>query len=399
MSTDSTNLDQSAPVYEESAEELYENAPCGYLSTSVDGRILKVNQTLTQWIGCDREELTGGKRFADLLTIGGKIFYETHFALLLQMHGEVGEVALDLLCNGGNVLPAFVSAVQKRDAAGTPVVNRITVFNATDRRRYERELLLARKRAEDAASELSRVNADLSRSNAALLKANEDLGQFAYAASHDLQEPLRTMKTYAQLLARRNQETLDVDAKTFVNGIVEGSSRMQMLISDLLAFSQAQGSSLVLRRSDMNQTLEVSLSNLKSAIAETEAAVTHDKLPVVTIDAARIAQVFQNLVGNAIKYRKPDEAPRVHISAEKPASNEWLVSVEDNGLGFEPSYADQIFGMFKRLHGRDIPGTGIGLAICKKIIESHGGRIWATSAPGKGSRFSFTIPAVPEPGR
>ena len=382
---------QPNPLPGETAEELYENAPCGYLSTTPDGRICRANQTFADWMGVPRSELIG-RRFLDLLTIGGRIFYETHFALMLRMHGDVKEIALDLTAADGRVLPALVTAVQKRDASGNPVLNRITVFNAAERRLYEKELLAARKRAEEAAAELARVNAELSRSNAALLKANEELGQFAYAASHDLQEPLRTMTTYAQLLARRYREVLDDQAQGFVTNIVEGSRRMQSLISDLLAFSQAQGSNLVFRPTHLGQVLDAALGNLRAAIEESKAVVTHDDLPYLTVDAARISQVFQNLVGNAIKYRKPDEAPRVHVSARRNADERWEITVRDNGLGFDAGYAEQIFGMFKRLHGKDIPGTGIGLAICKKIVESHGGRIWAVSQPGVGSAFVFTLP-------
>jgi PAS domain S-box-containing protein len=372
------------PHYEESAEELYENAPCGYLSTTPDGRIVRVNQTLLNWLGSERQSLLCGRRFSELLTIGGKIFYETHFALLLQMHGSVSEIALDLICKQGSTLPALVNAVQKRDESGIPLVNRITVFNATERRRYERELISAKKKAEDAAAELVR-------SNAALLKANEELGQFAYAASHDLQEPLRTMTTYAQLLGRRYRDALDGNGADFIENIVQGSHRMQALIGDLLAFSQVQGGHLVLRATDMEQTLGIALANLRSSIEESGATITHDKLPVLTMDAAHISQLLQNLIGNTIKYRKPSAPPRVHVSAEK-LQQEWIFGVHDNGLGFDPAYAEQIFGMFKRLHGRDIPGTGIGLAICKKVVDSHGGRIWATSQPGIGSSFFFSIP-------
>jgi PAS domain S-box-containing protein len=391
MSEDQGDASQFGRAFEESTEELYENAPCGYLSTTPDGSIVKVNQTFAGWIGYERWELTSGMRFAELLTIGGRIFYETHFAPLLHLHGQVGEIALDVVCRQGSVMPTFINAVQRRDAAGKPVLHRITIFNATDRRGYERELLMARKRAEEIASELALVNSELSQSNAALLKANEELGQFAYAASHDLQEPLRTMTTYAQLLARRHQSALDQETRKFVQYIVEGSQRMHVLIEDLLTFSQTQGSHLLFRPTNLEQALAIALSNLSSAITESNATITHGPLPVIMADAARIVQLLQNLVGNAIKYRKSAEAPRVHISAIKAENEEGLISVEDNGLGFDAIYAEQIFGMFKRLHGRDIPGTGIGLALCKKIVEAHGGRIWATSTPGIGSRFYFTI--------
>jgi len=378
-------------LLEESAEELYERAPCGYVSTTPDGLIIRVNATLASWMGYGQEELTGRTRFLDLLTIGGKIFYETHFAPLLRMHGEVNEIALDLICKDGREIPSLVSAIQKRDAAGAPIANRITVFNTTERRRYERELLLARRRAEEIAAELSRINLELTRSNTALLKANEELGQFAYAASHDLQEPLRTMTTYAQLLARRYAGEIDEDGQLFIRNIVEGSRRMENLIGDLLSFSQAQSSHVALRQTDMNRPLQIALSNLRAAVDESNATVVSDELPFLTVDAGRMAQVFQNLIGNAIKYRKPDEAPRIRISCSEDP-HECVFSVRDNGLGFENEYAEQIFGVFKRLHGREIPGTGIGLAICKRMVESHGGRIWAESSPGVGSTFYFSVP-------
>ncbi len=388
----SNDVPQRLGVPEETAEELYEQAPCGYLSTTTDGRIVRANQTFADLVGARREELMSGKRFSDLLTVGGRIFYETHFALMLRMHGEVSGIALDFQRPDGTVASTLVTAVQKRDAAGNPVVNRLTVFNAIERRSYEQELLIARRRAEETAAELARVNTELSKSNAALLKANEDLGQFAYAASHDLQEPLRTMTLYAQLLAGGYQEVLDEKARGFVAHIIEGSRRMQALIRDLLAFSQAQGTQLVLRPTDMSQVLAAALTNLQSSIEETRATITHDALPVLTVDAARIAQVFQNLVGNAIKYRKSDQAPQIHVLASREPAGCWVFSVQDNGIGFEFRYAEQIFGIFQRLHDKEISGTGIGLAICKKIVESHGGRIWATSSPGTGSKFSFTLP-------
>ena len=194
---------------------------------------------------------------------------------------------------------------------------------------------------------------------------------------------------------RRHEDKLDQDAKIFLDQIVESSRRMQHLIGDLLAFSQVQGSPLILRPVDLQTTLDIAVSNLELAISESRATLTHDRLPVINADAARISQVFQNLIGNSIKYRKVDEAPRVHVSCSMNPQ-EFVFGIRDNGLGFDSRYADQIFGMFKRLHGRDIPGTGIGLAICKKIVESHRGRIWAESAVGLGSAFFFTLPALSE---
>jgi PAS domain S-box-containing protein len=385
VSTTPPNDEQlTRPALEESAEELYETAPCGYLSTTTNGHIIKVNATLIKWLGYDRDELTRGKRFIDLLTPGGRIFYETHFHLMLRMYGEVSEIAFDMVCSNGSVIPTLVNAMQKRDAVGNPLVNRLTVFNAGERRSYERELLMARRRADEALAELQQ-------SNAALLKANEHLGQFAYAASHDLQEPLRTITSYAQLFEKRYAGSLERPAAELVSQIVDSARRMQALVRDLLTYSQAQDSPLVLRPTDMNETLRMVLENLQAAVEEAGTVITYDRLPVLNVDAARLAQVFQNLIGNAIKYRKPNEAPHVHVSASE-GEGEWTFTVRDNGLGFDSSYSDEIFGVFKRLHGRDIPGTGIGLAICKRVIESHEGRIWADSTPGVGSTFSFTIP-------
>ncbi len=379
---------------QETAEELYENAPCGYLSTSPDGVIVRTNETFASWIGYAPHELTDGTtRFLDLLTTGGKVFYETHFALLLRMHGEVTEIALDFKRKDGRVLPSLVSARQKRNAADEPVSNRITVFNTTERRRYEHELLMARRHAEEISAALAKSNAELGKSNTALIKANEALREFSYAVSHDLQEPLRTVTAYAQLLARRYGTQLDKDAHLFIDYIVSGAQRMGALIQDVLALSQVQGSPGIPRETELSQPLELAISNLASAIGESKATVTYDDLPALVVDSARWTQLFQNLLGNAIKYRKPEEPPRIHVSCSRH-ENEWIFAVHDNGVGFKQEQAEQVFGMFKRLHGREVPGTGIGLALCRKIVESFDGRIWADSAPGVGSTFSFTIPAV-----
>jgi light-regulated signal transduction histidine kinase (bacteriophytochrome) len=310
------------------------------------------------------------------------------------MHGHVSGIALDFQSKDGRLIPSLVNAVQKRDVAGRPIVNRITVFDTTERRKYEQELLLARRRAEETATELAKANSELARSNAALLRANQELSEFTHAASHDLQEPLRTMTSYAQLLTRSCESVLDEDALSFIAAIVEGSRRMQALISDLLSFSQAQGSDLVLRRTDLAEPLGFAISNLHSAIEESGAIISHEALPSLVVDAARMTQLFQNLIGNAIKYRKQDEAPQIHISCTT-GQHECTVSIQDNGIGFEAEYSEQVFGMFNRLHGWEIPGTGLGLAICRKIVNLHGGRIWAESTPDLGSTFSFTIPVLP----
>lgn len=233
---------------------------------------------------------------------------------------------------------------------------------------------------------------DQKQAEEALRRSNEDLQQFAYVASHDLQEPLRMISSYTQLLARRYQGKLDDKANEYINFAVDGAKRMQTLVQDLLRYSRAGTEAYHFQRMDLNEILARVLKDLQARIAETGAAVTHDPLPTLSVDEVKVGQVFQNLVGNAMKFRRAEEAPRIHIGAER-RGRDWLFSVRDNGTGFEPEYAEKIFIIFQRLHhvGK-FEGTGIGLAIVKRIIEGHGGRIWAESQPGTGSTFRFTLP-------
>ena len=223
-----------------------------------------------------------------------------------------------------------------------------------------------------------------------LNRSNEELGQFAYIASHDLQEPLRMVASYTQLLSRRYQGRLDTDADEFIAFAVDGASRMQRLIDDLLAYSRVGTKGQDPQPTSSEDALQQALLNLRGAIEESGALVTHDPLPTALADETQLIQLFQNLVGNAIKYQKPG-VPKVHIAARNSAKK-WIFSVSDNGLGIDPQYFDKIFGVFQRLHGRDeFAGTGIGLAICKKIVERHGGTISVESEPGKGSTFRFAL--------
>jgi PAS domain S-box-containing protein len=225
-----------------------------------------------------------------------------------------------------------------------------------------------------------------------LKRSNDELQQFAYVSSHDLQEPLRMVASYTQLLAKRYKGRLDSDADEFITFAVDGCNRMQGLIQDLLAYSRAGTNGKALSEVSSESALQTALSNLRITIAENGAVVTHDPLPALMMDEIQLTQVFQNLVGNAIKYRRA-EVPRVHVSATTNDENESIFSVRDNGLGIEPQYFERIFVLFQRLHGRnEFEGTGIGLAICKKVLERLGGRIWVESQPEKGSTFYFALP-------
>jgi light-regulated signal transduction histidine kinase (bacteriophytochrome) len=224
-----------------------------------------------------------------------------------------------------------------------------------------------------------------------LNRSNEELGQFAYIASHDLQEPLRMVASYTQLLSRRYKGKLDADADEFIAFAVDGASRMQRLIQDLLSYSRVGTKGQELTDASSEDALLQAIRNLRGAIQDSGALVTHDPLPTVRADEMQLVQLFQNLVGNAIKYQKPG-VPRVHVSAAMNGDRKWTFSVKDNGLGIDPQYFDKIFGMFQRLHKRaEFAGTGIGLAICKKIVERHGGVISVESTPGNGSTFHFAL--------
>ncbi len=224
-----------------------------------------------------------------------------------------------------------------------------------------------------------------------LARSNQDLEDFAYVASHDLQEPLRMVSSYTQLLAERYRDRLDAEAGEFIGFITDGVTRMQALIRDLLAYSRVTTRARELADTDAGVALARSLTNLHVAVHESAAVVTHGALPVVRADTGQLTQVFQNLIGNSIKFRGA-AAPAVHISASESAG-EWVFSVADNGIGIDPQYCGIIFGLFQRLHTQqEYGGTGIGLTLAKKIVERHGGRIWVDSEPGKGATFHFTIP-------
>ena len=225
-----------------------------------------------------------------------------------------------------------------------------------------------------------------------LTESNSALEQFAHVASHDLQEPLRTMSAYAQLLAKKYRGRLDAEADTFLGFLVSGSARMTTLVRDLLAYARLTTEEQRPSSIALDEDLEAALTHLAEAITESGACITHDPLPTLPVDRGQMVRLFQNLIGNAVKYRKPDVPPKVHISAELKGT-EWIISVRDNGIGFEPQYASAIFAPFKRLHtAEQYPGTGVGLAICARILQAQGGRIWAEGEPGKGATFSFTLP-------
>ena len=252
-----------------------------------------------------------------------------------------------------------------------------------------------REALEQELTERKKAAQALKRTQSELERSNHDLKQFAYVASHDLQEPLRMVSSYLRLLERRYKDGLDEDAKEYIHYAVDGADRMKLLINSLLDYSKVETQGKELEVTDSELALERALTNLQHAIDENGAKVTHDSLPTLSADEGQLVQLFQNLVANAINCCK-DEAPEVHVGAVRKVGD-WLFSVSDNGIGIDPRDFESIFGFFQRSHHQgDVPASGFGLAISKRIVERHGGRLWVASELGEGSTFYFTIPAMQE---
>ena len=349
---------------------LLESAPDAIVITSGDGRIVLVNRQAEEMFGYQRHDLLDHpvemlmpERFRD-----AHLKHRAHYAHDPQTRNMGGGLELYGLRKDGSEFAVEISLSPLVSDEGMLVSSAIR--DVTER-----------KQTEDA---LKRSAADLAHSNA-------ELEQFAYVASHDLQEPLRAVAGCVQLLQQRYQGQLDARADELIAHAVDGSSRMQTLIRDLLAYARVSTRGRDLEPIDSATVLNEALSNLVTVLQESGGVVTHGPLPTVVADPTQLRQVFQNLIGNAIKYCG-ERPPEVHIEVEHRAG-EWQFTMRDNGIGIDPQYFERIFGIFQRLHTRrEYPGTGIGLALCKKIIERHGGRIWVVSQPEAGSTFCFTIP-------
>lgn len=290
------------------------------------------------------------------------------------------------------IRPIRTLADEVRDVTQNAVTRQVRGSGPQEMRDLAADVESLRARITDDVKRLEETRALLEERTQELERSNSDLEQFAYVASHDLQEPLRKVTSFCQLLQKRYQGKLDERGDQYIGFAVDGAKRMQVLINDLLAFSRVGRNTGEPVEVDTTASLAAALANLETTIADSGARVTHSALPTVVGEPTLLTAVFQNLVGNAIKFRGA-EPPEVSVTAE-PCPEGWLFSVSDNGIGVADEYAERIFVIFQRLHGRaDYPGTGIGLALCRKIVEHHGGTIWLDTAEGPGSTFRFTLPA------
>jgi PAS domain S-box-containing protein len=340
---------------------LTDNAPDIISILEADRTIRYVSRSIEQVLGYKQEDLIG-KHYSeffhpddlpDVMKTFDQLIKEPGFILFLQArrrHKDGSWHIIEMMAN---------------NLIDNPAINGVVVNSRdiTERKKIELELK----------------------------RSNEDLKQFASAASHDLQEPLRGIEGFMRILEKRYKGKLDEKADEYIDYVVDDVKRMQMLINDLLAYSRVSSTEKVFSTANCSVVLEQALNNLRSAIEESGAEVTYDLLPAVMGDEAQLSRLFQNLIGNAVKFRSR-EPLKVHISARRE-DGDWLFSIRDTGIGIDPQQAERIFVIFQRLHTRqEYPGTGVGLAICKRIVERHGGRIWVESEPGKGTTFYFTIP-------
>jgi PAS domain S-box-containing protein len=331
-----------------------------------DGTLTDVNRAAETVTGYSREELVGTD-FADYFTdpASARAGYEAAYE-----SGEVRDYPLEIQHADGHLTPVLYNASVYRDAAGAVAGVFAAARDITTQRSAESQL-------KDTIQELAR--------------SNQELEQFAYVASHDLQEPLRVISNYVQLIARRYAGQIDTDADDFINYIVEGATQMKTLINDLLAYSRVSTRGKPFEEVNVGDIMRMVLKALDVAIQESGAVIEYSELPTVFADPTQLTQLFQNLIANAVKFRS-ERTPEIKVTV-KQEDEAWVFSVQDNGIGIESEYFDQLFKIFQRLHTKsEYPGTGIGLAICKRIVERHGGRIWVESEFGVSTTFSFTIP-------
>jgi PAS domain S-box-containing protein len=364
-------------LLEERAEDLYEHAPCGYLSTLPDGTIVRANHTFIEWTGTSREALLAGRKFQTLLTVGSRIYYETHYAPLLRMQGAVNEIAFDVVRDDGRILPVLANSRQKCDPNGTPLFNRITLFDSTDRRRYERELLLARRKAEQVAKDKADLLAML---------------------SHDIRNPLNALMGVAQLL---DHSELAAPQRRLVRLLKSSSEHMLNLLNHVLELSKAESSSFALVETpfSLEAVVDDVMSTFDAAAREKSvtirASIADSVPPSLSGDPVALRQILTNLVGNAVKFTAAGEVTVTVVTKQLGTDGVTLAfTVADTGIGIAPDVIDRIFNEFTQASYETalrFGGSGLGLTITRRLLGLYGSRVQVDSVLGEGSTFSFEL--------
>ncbi|MDP4173357.1 MAG: ATP-binding protein [Bacteroidota bacterium] len=353
-----------AETNEEKYAELYDFAPFGYLTLMPDATISELNLSAARLLGTERSVLIN-RNFNYFLYSDSKPVFDDFLRKVFE-NNEKASCELMLRTEDHTMMYVYLEGKNIENSESCL----LTMIEITERRKAEKALTYTSE---------------------ALKRSNAELEQFAYAVSHDLQEPLRMISGYIKFLEDNLRGTLDYKTSKYMDYIVDGSKRMFTLIKDLLAYSRVASQKEETVPADLNNVIEEVLKDLKLSIDDTKAEIKADKLPVVRANPALMRQLFQNLIANAIKFRGK-ENPVIYITFERKAGN-LVFCVRDNGIGINPEFSERIFMIFQRLHEREkYPGTGIGLALCKKIVENHGGKIWIESEEGKGAAFYFTLP-------
>ena len=359
--------------------DLYNNAPCGYHSLDKDGLIVKINDTELKWFGYERDGVVNKLKFPDILTQKSLDSFHENFPKFKE-RGWVKDLELEVICNDGTILPVIINSTAIRDAEGNYLMSRSTLFDMTYRKRIEKEL--------------EKLNRGLSLRTSELETVNKELEAFSYSVSHDLKAPLRSVDGFAKMLEEDYSDKLDDEGKRLLKVIRDSAKEMGQLISDLLEFSRMTRKDIHKTNIDMNELVREVYAHFENDLKGRDVGLDAGSLPEIYGDPAMIREVLVNLLSNAFKFTRPKKMAVIKIEATSEG-DDIVFTTSDNGVGFDMSYKDKLFCVFQRLHSvAEFEGTGIGLALVQRIIQRHGGKVWAESEVGKGASFYFSLPKI-----
>lgn len=365
--------------YQDDSYSFFDEASCGLFTCQKNGNIIGFNQTLSNWLAIGPDDLTESTHFYNFLTVGGRIYCETHFFPMIQMHGSVKEINLDLLTREKHQLPVLINARMIHRTNESPIIQGI-VIDISHRKLYERELLLAKKESEEYAQQLKRIN--------------EELSGFAHTVAHDLKSPVNNITGLLSVIKSQNPDTLSTDSLSFIQLALDQGDRIRNFINELLQYAAAGNADLAMEKVNLASVLNQVKENLAQLVKDHSVQLKINlEQAVVHGSELELSRLFQNLIENAIKYRHPERDPEI-IIAVVVGENSILTSVQDNGIGIPPDFLDSIFKVFTRVNSTTkTSGSGIGLATCKRIVERHHAEIWVESEYGSGSKFYINFPA------